>query len=1094
MTSTLLLLSLVLAQPPIQPKDAPKTEKKDDKSFSLGFLRARSVGPALTSGRVVAFAVHPQDRSHYFVAVASGGVWKTTNAGTTWTPVFDGEGSYSIGTVVFDPKNPNVVWVGTGENNSQRSVAYGDGVYKSIDGGRSWTNVGLKQSEHIGKILIDPRDSETVYVAAQGPLWGPGGDRGLYKTSDGGKTWVRILAVDEHTGVTDVVCDPRNPDILIAATYQRRRHVWTLINGGPGSGIHRSTDGGKTWKKVTAGIPGGELGRIGLGIAPSDPDIVYATIEANDRAGGIFRSSDRGATWEKRNPFDQGAMYYAHINVDPSNADRFYFMNVLIQTSDDGGRTLRPLGDKSKHVDTHTVWIDPKNSNYLLAGCDGGVYESFDRGANWHFKSNLPVTQFYDIAVDQNPASGPFYHIYGGTQDNYTLGGPNRTRSASGITNGDWYVVQGGDGFQCKVDPTDPNTIYGTSQYGGLCRYDRKTGNRVQIQPFAGPGDAPLRWNWDSALIISPHNPKRIYFAAQKLFRSDDRGDSWKPASPDLTRQINRDSLPVMGKVWGPDAIAKHQSTSIFGNIVALAESPKKEGLIYVGTDDGLIQVTENGGANWRKVDTFPGVPAGTYVSKLVASEHAAGTVFASFDAHKNADFKPYLLKSIDAGKTWTTIAGDLPDRGTVYCLAEDPVRPDLLFCGTEFALYASLDGGVKWQRLRGGLPTIQVKDLVVQKHNSDLVVGTFGRGFYVYDDYSALRELTPALKEKEAHLFAVKPAMQYIQSRPFGGGGKAFLGESFYTADNPSIGSTISFYLKTAPKSLKQARKDAERKAPKDQPPPYPTGDALRAEAEEETPTVVVTIRDAAGEVVRTMTIPPSEGVSRVTWDFRSNPVIAPAGSEDEETPRPRRGGGGGGSGPPVVPGTYSVSLGLRANQQYKSLAGPVPVVVEPDNLSPVSANEYTEIAQFASRIRQLQRTLTAATTQVNELTSKVDAMKRAADLATKPDETTRKQLTGLIAKLRDMRRDLNGDSILAARNENVPESISARVRFAASANAGSISPPTGSQKTAAADAAKQLGDIASILATIEKVELPKLEKQLDEIGAPWTPGRPAK
>ena len=522
--------------------------------------------------------------------------------------------------MVLDPKNSNVVWVGTGENNSQRSVAYGDGVYKSLDSGRTWTNVGIKQSEHIGKILIDPRDSETVYVAAQGPLWGPGGDRGLYKTTDGGKTWTRILAIDENTGVTDVVLDPRNPDVLIAATYQRRRHVWTLIDGGPGSGIHRCTDGGKTWKKVTAGIPGGELGRIGLTIAPSDPDVVYATIEANDKAGGIFRSNDRGATWEKRNPFDQGAMYYAHLTVDPNNKDRIYVMNVLIQTSDDGGRTLRPLGDRSKHVDTHTVWVDPKQSSYLLAGCDGGVYESFDTGANWHFKSNLPVTQFYDISVDQNPASGAFYHVYGGTQDNYTLGGPVRTRSATVITNGDWYVVQGGDGFHVKVDPSDPNTIYGEAQYGGLCRFDRKTGNRVNIQPQAGPGEAPLKWNWDSPLLISPHNPKRVYFAANKLFRSDDRGDNWKAVSPDLTRQINRDSLPVMGRVWGPDAVAKHQSTSFFGNIVAIAESPKKEGLIYIGTDDGLIQVTEDGGTNWRKVDQFPGVPAGTYIIKLVAS------------------------------------------------------------------------------------------------------------------------------------------------------------------------------------------------------------------------------------------------------------------------------------------------------------------------------------------------------------------------------------------------------------------------------------------------------------------------------------------
>lgn len=809
LAATGILFALFVAQPPDPPKDAPKDkEEKKEKGLPLSALKPRLVGPAVTSGRVVGFAVHPNDRSHYYVAVASGGVWKTVNAGTTWTPIFDGEGSYSIACVVLDPKNPNTIWVGSGENNSQRSVGYGDGVYKSTDGGRSWQNVGLKQSEHIGKILIDPRDSDTVYVAAQGPLWSAGGDRGLYKTTDGGKTWNQILKIDENTGVTDVVLDPRNPDVLIAASYQRRRHVWTIINGGPGSAIHRSTDGGKTWKKINAGLPSGELGRIGLAVAPSDPSTVYAIVEAAEN-GGIHRSTDFGVSWEKRNPFSAQSQYYAHLVVDPVNKDRLYAMNVLVQVSDDGGKTLAPLGERFKHVDNHELWIDPKNPDYYLLGCDGGIYESFDRAANWHFKPNLPVTQFYDVACDE---AGPFYHVYGGTQDNFTLGGPARNRSATGITNADWFVTQGGDGFHCKVDPTDPNTVYSEFQYGGLCRFDRRTGQRVQIQPQAAPGQPPLRWNWDSPLIISPHDPRRLYFAANILFRSDDRGDSWKPVSPDLTRQLDRDKLAVMGKVWGPDAVFKHGSTSFYGNCVALAESPKKDGLIYVGTDDGLIQVAE-AGTGWRKVESFPGVPDRTYVSKLVASQHDPLTVYASFDNHKNGDFAPYLLKSTDAGKTWASVAGDLPTRGTVYAIAEDHVDPDLLFCGTEFGLFVTVDGGKKWQRIKNGLPTIQVKDLCVQRPLNDLVIGTFGRGIYVLDDYSPLRQLKKTETLAKDSLLPVRDAVLFIPASPYGGQGKAFQGASFYTADNPPLGATFTYHLKDARRPASRSGRTPRRR-----------------------------------------------------------------------------------------------------------------------------------------------------------------------------------------------------------------------------------------------------------------------------------------
>ena len=1077
-SALLLALSFSAAQPPV--------EKKDDKPLPIGALKARLVGPAVTSGRVVGFAVHPTDRSHYYVAVASGGVWKTTNGGTTWTPVFDNEASYSIGCVVMDPKNPNVVWVGTGENNSQRSVAYGDGVYKSTDGGRTWANVGLKLSEHIGKIVIDPRDSDTVFVAAQGPLWGPGGERGLYKTTDGGKTWSRILNIDENTGVTDIVLDPRNPDVLLAASYQRRRHVWTIINGGPGSAIHRSTDGGKSWKKITAGLPAGDLGRIGLAMAPTDPDTIYSIIEAAETTGGIHRSTDGGVSWEKRNPFAAQAQYYSHLVVDPVNKDRIYAMNVLIQVSNDGGKTIAPLGEASKHVDNHTIWIDPKDPKYYLVGCDGGIYESHDRGANWHMKPNLPITQFYDVACDE---SGPFYHVYGGTQDNFTLGGPARSRSAHGIMNQDWFVVQGGDGFHCKVDPTDPNIVYGTLQYGVVCRFDRRTGQRVQIQPQPAGGEKPLRWNWDSPLLISPHSPKRIYFAANRLFKSDDRGDSWKPISPDLTRQLDRDKLQVMGKLWGPDAVFKHGSTSLYGNSVALAESPKKEGLIYLGTDDGLIQITDNGGETWSKIDKFPGVPEKTYVSKLVASQHDADIVYASFDNHKNADFAPYLLKSIDSGKTWTSIAGDLPVRGSVYCLAEDHVDPNLLFCGTEFGLFVTLDGGKKWTRIKNGLPTIQVKDLCVQRKMNDLVIGTFGRGIYVLDDYSPLRQVKG--ETKAATIFPVRDAVLFIPSVQFGGGGKAFLGASFYTAENPAFGAAFTYTLKDALKTRKQKRKDAEKEAAKNgKPVPYPTAEQLRAEAEEEAPSVFFAVTDGEGNVVRTVFGATGEGMHRVNWDLRDPAAALPtpraASADDDEDDFGR-----GGSGPLVAPGTYSVRLFLRVEGKVSALAGPVEFNVVLDPQITASPDDVKELVAFHRQTLKLQRAVNGASNVAGEVTTRLDQIRRALDVATKADEPAKTKVRELIATHREVVRALRGDAFLRGRNENAPESISDRVGYANGASSRSLGKPTGTQKDAYAIASKEFTAALVKLKKLVEVELPALEKKLDGFDAPWTPGR---
>ena len=1074
-----------------KPKEEPKKEeprRPADPMSSPTFngLKLRSIGPAFTSGRVCSIAVDPTDHSRYYVGVASGGVWKTTNSGTTWAPIFDNEASYSIGTITIDPKNPFTVWVGSGENNSQRSVSYGDGVYRSDDGGRSWKNVGLKTSEHVGRIVIDPRNSDHVYVAAQGPLWSAGGDRGLFKTTDGGKSWKNVLSISENTGVTDVVIDANNPDTLYAASYQRRRHVWTFIDGGPESAIYKSTDAGATWNKLRAGLPNVDMGRIGLAISPVDTNVIYATIEAADRRGGIFRSTDRGGSWERRNEFDTTAMYYAQIFADPKDVDRIYVMSVFVMVSDDAGRTLRRLGEKSKHVDNHVIWIDPGDTRHYLVGCDGGVYESFDRGTNWDFKSNMPVGQFYDVTTDN---SAPFYNVYGGMQDNYSVGGPAHTRSASGIVNSDWFVTQGGDGFRTQVDPEDPNTIYAELQYGTIVRFDKRTGERMGIQPTEKSGEEGYRFNWDSPFIISPHSHTRLYFAADKLFRSDDRGDSWKLISPQLSRGLDRNKLPVMGKIWGPDAVAKHASTDPFGNASALAESPKKEGLIYAGTDDGLIQVTEDAGKNWRKIDSFPGVPEMTYVSRVIASQHDADTVYAAFENHKRGDFAPYLLKSTDRGKSWVSLKSNLPANGPVLAIAEDHVKPELLFVGTEFGLFFTIDGGKKWIQLKGGLPTISVRDLAIQKRENDLVVATFGRSLYVLDNYAPLRTLKSETLSQEAALFPIKDSMMYIQSQPLGGRGKSFQGESFYTADNPPYGATFTYYLKEAPKTRKQKRQEAEKEAErKNSPLPYPSLSELSSEEEEEAPAMIFTVTDSAGRIVRRLNAPLTTGVNRVSWDLRyPAPTLAPVRPPDaDEDPFAEPPGG-----PLVMPGKYSVSMSRRVNGVTTPLSSPQEFSVFVEGQSSMPAADRASLVEFQQKVARLQRAVSGALETANQLKTRLGQIKRALHETPAAEAKLTDDAGALDKQTNDILRALRGDNALRARQETLPPSILERVGRIVSDQRMSTAAPTQTQRDQYGAAAREFEQVLARLRALIEGDLARLEKAMEAAGAPWTPGR---
>ncbi|MEK6336064.1 MAG: glycosyl hydrolase [Acidobacteriota bacterium] len=1083
-------------QPTPDPQKSPEAKKPDEEkpdenkpadpmsTATFNGLRLRSIGPAFTSGRVIGMAVNPNNTSQYFVAAASGGVWKTVNAGTTWTPVFDREGSYSIGCIVLDPKNPLTVWVGTGENNSQRSVSYGNGVYRSDDSGKTWRNVGLKTSEHIGRIAIDPKDSNIVYVAAQGPLWGPGGDRGLYKTTDGGKTWKQILKISEHTGVTDVVIDPQNPETLYAAAYQRRRHMWTLIDGGPESALYKSTDAGATWNKLRAGLPTTEMGRIGLAISPVDSNVIYAQVEAADRKGGIFRSNDRGGSWERRNEYDVTAMYYSRIVADPKDVDRLYVMNVFLMVSDDGGRTLRRLGEKSKHVDNHDIWIDPNNTDHYLVGCDGGVYESHDRGANWDFKANLPITQFYDITTDN---AKPFYNVYGGAQDNFSFGGPSRTRSASGIVNSDWFVTHGGDGFRSQVDPEDPNTIYAELQNGNLVRFDKRTGERMAIQPQVGRNEDPLRWNWDSPFIISPHSHTRLYFAADKLFRSDDRGDSWQVISGQLSRGLDRDKLAVMGRLWSIDAVAKNASTAFFGNASALAESPRKEGLIYIGTDDGLLQITEDGGRNWRRVEKPLDVPELAYVSRILASTADANTVYVAFENRQNADFKPYLLKSTDAGRTWTSIKGNLPANHPVWAIAEDHVNPNLLFVGTEFGLFFSIDGA-KWVQLKGGLPTIQMRDLNIQRRENDLVVGTFGRGIYILDNYAPLRALTPEMLKQEAILFPVKEALMYIQSQPLGGRGKSFQGESYYTAENPPFGATFTYYLKDALKTKKEKRQEAEKEATrKGAILSLPPRSDLTAEEEEETPAIIFTVTDSGGHVVRRLTGPVTAGVQRVSWDLRSPAAsLPPPPNPETEDPFSE-----GPAGPLVMPGAYRVSFAKRVNGVITQLAPPREFQVSVEGQENMAAADRAALVEFQQKVARLQRAVSGALDAANALKPRLAAIRRALLETPSAGETLLADATALDKRTNEILRALRGDNALRARNMNLPPSINERVGDIVGGQRMSTSRPTQTQVNQYAAAAQDFETTLVQLRQLIEGDLLRLEKQMEAAGAPWTPGR---
>ncbi|MFN5890922.1 MAG: VPS10 domain-containing protein [Bacteroidota bacterium] len=1040
---SLLVTGLVLT-PAFSQKSAAKvnpTVKSSGVSDSLlkpilNQVNFRMIGPATTSGRIVDIAVNPLNTSEYYLAAAYGGVWKTTNAGTTYKPIFDSYGTQSIGCLAIDTKNPNVVWVGTGENNNQRSVGYGNGIYRSLDGGKSFQNMGLKLSEHIGMIKIDPTNSNRVWVAVYGPVWKEGGERGLYLTEDGGKSWNRIYHVSDKTGCNEVHLDPTMNGTIYATFHQRIRHEWTYLGGGPESALYKSSDNGKSWKKLSAGLPGGDVGRITVATSALKAGLVYAMVEAEEGKGGIFISYDYGESWTKQNAFFTAGNYYQEIFTDPTNANRLFIMDTYLKVSDDGGKTLRNAGETNKHVDNHAIWINPNNASHWLVGCDGGLYETFDNAQQWNFKDNISITQFYRASVDN---AKPFYNIYGGTQDNNTLGGPSRNNSANGISNDDWFVTVGGDGFKSQVDPSNPNIVYSQWQYGGLVRFDKATGEAVDIKPTAGVYEAPLRWNWDAPLIISRSNPKVLYFAANRVFKSEDRGDSWTPISGDLSRGIDRNTLPVMGKVWGINAVVKNQSTSIYGNITSLSEG--KNGELYAGTDDGLVWVKQANSNNWIKLSVdhagemiFPEAPKGEsngvghpFVSMVYASPNS-GNVYVVLDHHRYGDFKPYVYKK-SANSTWVKITKGLPENGPVKTIIEDFKDPEMVLVGTEFGLHISFNGGQQFHAWQGGLPPIAIKDMVFQETEDDLVLATFGRGFAVCDEYQKLREyksyiaeINPEIKN---HVLPISPVKLFIPSTPLGGSGNGYKGASRFSAPNPNVGAMIYYMFDKEFSTIESRRKKREEAATKS---PltliYPAKDSIVAESNEMASKAFMVIRSSAeitdNNTVAKFPITISKGLSKIEWNLRySDPSIPVNTTKNFQT----------GWGPYVSEGTYYASLewidysntgaGKVSTSGYNEIK--VEYLLQPS--IPFVAKE--ERQKQIQQIFETKQTLTVLNNRFSEAQQGIYAMKNAAEISNTNSRDFAKVSFDLQQVLNQIKLKLDGNGALASEEFETSESL---------------------------------------------------------------------
>ena len=986
----------------------------------LSGLEWRGVGPALMSGRVsdVAVATTAGAPDAIYVGAASGGLFRSTNQGISWEPLFDGmEGLISVGDVAVAPSNRNLVWVGTGEPNNRQSSAWGEGVYRSLDGGRSWEHMGLRDTRHIGRIVIHPADPDIVYVAAAGHLWGPNEERGVFRTTDGGRTWEKVLYVDENTGAIDLAMDPRDPQTLFAAMYQRQRRVWGFSGGGPGSGLYRSVDGGATWRELTDGLPQDEMGRIGIDIFQGDSRIVYAIVEADPgptprgatysvppptlrtEKGGVFRSVDRGETWEQMSSFNPRPPYFSQIRVDPNDPDRVYVLGVsFVHISDDGGRTFRGSnsGDASIHPDHHALWIDPRDPRHLIDGNDGGVAVSWDRGETWRFIDNLPLGQFYGIAVDmQDP-----YHICGGLQDNGSWCVPSATRYADGITNFDVYNVGGSDGYQTLIDPLDPTKMFLVSWEGWLTWLDTVSGASQYVTP--APRDRAhaerggYRWDWNTPIRLSRHDPTTLYMGYDVLLKSTDRGRTWAEISPDLTTGTDRDTLELMGRRVAAETLGQIDGVIFYSSLTAISESPLDPNVLYTGSDDGEVRLTRDGGAHWASLrDGISGLPPFTPVSHLAASHHLEGRVYATFDGHELDDYRPYVFASDDFGETWRSLSATLPET-SVNVIREHPRQPGLLFLGHETGVHTSIDGGETWLSLKLNMPSVPVDDLIIHPRDNDLVAGTHGRSIWILDDIGPLEAITPGVLASEAYMFPLRPARLHIPRAREGQ-----FGDDHFVASNPAFGARITYHL----------------------------GRAYQEDVE-------ITISDAAGNVVRTLSGPARRGLNRLMWDLRIEPPYVPTEADGAE---PR--------GPVVLPGEYSVDLALPQDGDGDD-DGQRPnltelLIVEGDPLVPVSAGERQERQDALLDVYELQKALATSRAAVNALSEQIgqledhlDARAEARGVGQQPQDA-RELVEQLAEKVSRVQREVEHQTRAVQDWRGLVDSIE---RYAGAPTAGQV------------------------------------------------------
>lgn len=1049
-------------------------QSSTDKFKNLEF---REIGPAVMGGRIDDFAVVESNPNIVYVGTASGGVWKTANNGTTWEPVFDKEGVSTIGDIAIAPSDPSIVWVGTGEPNNRQSSSWGDGIYKSLDGGKTWKRMGLEATHHIGRIVIHPKNPDVVYVAAQGHLWGPNPERGVYKTSDGGQKWTQVLKINDDTGVSDIAMDPESPDILYAAAYERRRTPYGFNGGGLGSAIYKTTDGGATWKKLTKGLPyenGGDTGRIGLDIYRKNPDIVYAVIQ--HEKGGTFRSEDKGETWKKMGDTDPRPSYYSQIRVDPNNDLRIWELGAQVFYSEDGGKTFATQRVHGIHGDFHAMWIDPGDSNHMLAGSDGGIHWSYDAGKTWDFLNVIAIGQFYEVGLDnQKP-----YQICGGLQDNASWCGPSQTLMADGIVNDDWTLMPGGDGFYAEIDPVEPWIVYTESQDGHLSRRDARFGQQRSIMPQAKAGDPHYRFQWNSPVAVSSHDHNTIYYGGNYLFKSTDRGDSWTRLGGDLTTGVDRNKLPILGKVPDKNTLSRHDGVQDYPTITTLSESPVTPNVLWVGTDDGNLQVTRDGGKSWKNVaDRVKGVPKGTYVSRVLASKYAEGAAYATFDGHRSDDYNVYIFTTTDFGETWKAIRNGIPDSaGTVHVVREHPRTHNLLFAGTEFGLWVSWDRGANWTALKNNFPTVPVDDIEIQARDNDLVLATHGRSVWIFDDLTPIEKLDSAVTNSDLTFFTPRTATEWsLKRRHWSGGQKVYL------AKNPPYGVILNYYLKEAvpPEAPKTSKEDKEKKSE------AATEAANLEAAAKKEGKVKIRVADKDGKLVRELDGPGAAGVNRTNWDLRWNPAAEPT---PQQLQAMAAGFGFGPRGPLVEPGEYTITIKAGSKEASQK------VVVEADPRIQISAADRAARREAIDKLYAMAKTtakdrktiegikeaLKNARDQWKKDAGKPDAPKIPEDIVKAADEL-QKRVDPVAEKYV---RDREGLGNAGPPFQWKPEPLPDQVQGLLGDLDGFSAAPGGQQQERIAELMTLVSEASAAVKNISEVDLPALNKKMNDAGIP--------